>query len=435
MKSNPMDIARGRLLSPLTAGGAVRPAAATLAVATLAVALLAAGPAAAQSPVRAWGMGGAGGAAARGLESVIYNPANLAFGDGSSVGLAGAAVAVQNNALSLDRYNEITGAHLDGAAKAQLLADIPEDGLSLDADVRASALGFQFGSFALTAGAVGTGHGNLDKDYFDLVLHGNPVGQTVDFSNTWGEGSAMGTATASFGARLLSLGGASLGAGVNVRYLHGLYEMHVASAGGTLTTGMEQITADAHVTTMSAEGGRGYGLDVGLALRTSGGLAVGLTLENAQGSVEWDRNVEYREFRLDAADINLLNSDLDASISDADTTWAGSAYTTSLPRQARLGAAAKVGAFLLAADWVQGFEDRGLVSSEPRVAAGLEWQLGFLQPRLGAATGGVQGDSASAGLGLSLGFWRLDAAAVTRGGLKVGDTKGLGVAVASSLVF
>lgn len=425
MKSNPMDIARGRLPGALTATAA----------ALLAAALLAAAPAGAQSPVRAWGMGGTGGATARGLEAVTYNPANLAFSDGASVGLAGAAVAVQNNALSLDRYNEITGAHLDSAAKAQLLADIPEDGLSLDADARASALGFQFGSFALTAGAVGAGHGNLDKDYFDVVLHGNPVGQTVDFSNTWGEGSALGMATASFGAQVLALGGASLGAGVNVRYLHGIYEMHVASAGGTLTTGMEEITADAHVTTMSAEGGRGYGVDLGLALRTPGGLAVGLTLENVQGSVEWDRNVEYREFRLDAADVNLLNSDLDAAVSDADTAWTGAAYTTSLPRQARLGAAAKVGSFLLAADWVQGFEDRGLVSTAPRVAAGLEWQLGFLQPRLGAATGGVQGDSASAGLGLSLGFWRLDAAAVTRGGLKVGDTKGLGVAVASSLVF
>lgn len=428
MKSIPMDITRDQRLHATTLATAT-------ATAALLLALLAAAPAAAQSPVRAWGMGGAGGAVARGLEAVTYNPANLAFSDGSSIGLAGAAVAVQNNALSLDRYNEITGAHLDSAAKAQLLSDIPEAGLSLDADVRASALGFQFGSFALTAGAVGTGRGNLDKDYFDVVLYGNPVGQTVDFSNTWGEGSAMGAATASFGTRLATIGGASLGAGVNVRYLHGIYEMHVASAGGTLTTGMEEITADAHVTTKSAEGGRGYGVDFGLALRTPGGLAVGLTLENAQGSVQWDRNVEYHEFRLDAADVNLLNSDLDAAVTDADTTYSGGSYTTTLPRQARLGAAAKLGAFVLAADYVQGFEDRGLASTEPRVAAGLEWQLGFLQPRVGAATGGVLGDSASAGLGLQLGFWRLDAAAVTRGGMKVGDTKGLGVAVASTLVF
>lgn len=408
---------------------------ATLTLAAAALATVLAGPAHGQSPVRAWGMGGAGGAVAQGLEAVTYNPANLAFSTGSTIGMAGAAVSVENNSLSLDRYNEITGAHLDSAAKAELMSDIPESGFSLNADVRASALGFQFGSFALTAGAVGTGHGNLDKDYFDLVLYGNQVGQTVDFSNTWGEGSAVGAATVSFGTRLADVGPATLAAGVNVRYLQGLYEMHVASAGGTLTTGMTEITADAHVSTMSAEGGRGYGVDVGLALHTPAGVSVGLTLENAQSRVEWDRNVEVREYRLTASDINLLNSNLDAAVDDADTVYTAAPYTTELPRAARLGAAAKVGSFLLAADWVQGFTDRGLTSTDPRILAGVEWQLGFLQPRVGAATGGVPGNSASAGLGLHVGPWRLDAAAVTRGGFKVGDTKGLGVAVASSLVF
>ncbi len=428
MKTNLKTIAKARRRHPVLAW-------ATTALLIAILAALAATNAAAQSPVRAWGMGGAGGAVAHGLEAVTFNPANLAFSEHSSVGMASAAVAVQNNALSLDRYNEITGTHLDSAAKAQLLADIPENGLSLDADVRASALGFQFGNLALTAGAIGTGHGNLDKDYFDLVLYGNQMGKTVDFSNTWGDGSAMGAATVSYGAKLLSLGGAQLGAGVNVRYLYGLYEMHVADAGGTLTTGMTEIAGDAYVSTLSSEGGRGYGVDVGLALRTPGGLQLGLTLENAQGRMEWNRKVECREFRVTAADINLLNTNLDASVDDADTTYAGDPYTTELPRVARLGAAAKVGPFVVAADYLQGFEDRGLVSTDPRVAGGVEWQLGFLKPRFGAASGGVQGQSASAGLGLDLGPWHLDAAAVTRGGLKVGDTKGLGVAVASSLVF
>ena len=118
MKSIPMNLAHGHYRSlsvDLTA----------LTLATLTLVVLSATSAHAQSPVRAWGLGGAGGAVARGL-------------------------------------------------------------------------------------AIGTGYGNLDKDYFDVVLYGNPVGQTVDFSNTWGEGSAMGAATVSFGTKLLTLGGASL---------------------------------------------------------------------------------------------------------------------------------------------------------------------------------------------------------------------------------
>lgn len=443
MKSNPKHTARERrrpaarpLANPPRTKRALTAAMlAATALATLALLLALADSAQAQSPVRAWGMGGAGGASALGLEAVGYNPANLAFSHGTTIGLAGAAVSVQNNTLSLDRYNEITGQHLGTAEKDALLADIPESGFNLDADVQASALGVQSGPFAVTASAFGTGRGNLDKDYFDLVLYGNRVGETVDFSNTWGEGNALGSATVSYGARLLSLGTASLAAGVNLRYLYGLYEIHVTSADGTLTTGMTEIAGDAHVQTLSAEGGQGYGVDVGLALRTPGGLMVGLSLANAQSRVEWNRNVEVREFRVSAADINLLNSNLDSSTDDGDTTYVGDPYTTELPRTARLGAAAKLGSFVVAADWVQGFTDRGLASTDPRFQGGLEWQLGFVQPRVGAATGGAEGSAASAGLGLYVGPWHLDAAAVSHGGFRVGDTKGLDVAFASSLKF
>ncbi|MFT5234412.1 MAG: hypothetical protein ACI9UQ_002458, partial [Candidatus Krumholzibacteriia bacterium] len=152
--------------------------------------LFSTGTAQAQGIVRAWGMGGAGTATSRGLEAVAYNPANLAFSHGTSIGLAAVAVDVHNNAFSLDRYNDITGKYLDSSDKAQVLNDIPDDGLKLDADLNASALGFQTGSFAFSFNGIGAGQGNLDKDYFDLVLNGNQLDQSVDFSNTWGDGYA-----------------------------------------------------------------------------------------------------------------------------------------------------------------------------------------------------------------------------------------------------
>jgi len=203
--------------------------------------LLSAPPAAAQGIVRAWGMGGAGTAASRGLEAVLYNPANLAFSPGTTVGLAAAAADVHNNALSLDRYNEVTGQYLDSANKALLLSEIPESGMKLDADVSASALGFQTGNFAVSFSGFGAGQGNLDKDYFDLVLNGNQLGQTVDFSNTWGEGYAVGSAAVSYGRIVRDGLDSQLSVGFNARFLHGLYEVHVAEAYGTLSTSMTDI--------------------------------------------------------------------------------------------------------------------------------------------------------------------------------------------------
>jgi len=415
----------------------VRRLSVTLAVVALSLLLmLLAGPARAQGVVRAWGMGGASTAASRGLEAVIYNPANLAFSEGTTVGLAAAAADIHNNALSLDRYNEITGQYLDSAAKAQLLSDIPDSGLKLDADVSASALGYQSGSFAISFSGFGVGQGNLDKDYFDLVLNGNQLGQTIDFSNTWGEGYAVGSAALSYGRVILEGVGTRLSVGLNARYLQGLYEMHVSEAYGTLSTSMTEINGEAYVATESSRGGQGYGLDLGVALQTSGGWTFGLAVDNVMGTINWDKNVERQEMHVTAADINLLSGDLNAAVTNADTTFATEGYSTTLPRQARLGASRQFGSFVLAADYVQGFVDRSLTSTKPLLNGGVEWRLSsHFQPRLGLSSGGERGNSATAGVGLKVGPWRLDAAAVARSGMSVGGSKGVGLALGSMLQF
>lgn len=390
----------------------------------------------AQGSVRAWGMGGTGVATARGLDAVSYNPANLAFSDGFSIGLAAAAIDVHNNAISLDRYNEITGSYLDTADKEQLLGDIPDSGFKLDGNVEASVFGLQTGSFALTFNALGAGSGNLDKDYFDLVLFGNELGESVDFSNTEGEGYALGSAALSYGGVLRTGEQSRLSYGLSAKYLYGVYEMHVENAYGNMQTTMDEISGQAYVSTISSEGGQGYGLDLGFALQAPKGWTLGLSMENLYTNMTWDKNVQYNEYRVDAAGINALNDDLDNAVVSTDTTYTGASYSTTLPRELRFGAANRFGAFDVAFDYVQGFENRGISSTTPRFHIGTEWWLtGMIQPRFGLSVGGVAGTGASAGLGLKLGFWRIDMAAVSRGGLDPNQTKGVAFAMGTSLEF
>lgn len=393
-------------------------------------------PVQAQGIVRAWGMGGVGTATSRGLEAVSYNPANLAFSQGTTIGLAAIAIDVHNNAISLDRYNAITGQYLDSNDKAQLLNDIPESGLKLDADLNASALGFHMGHFAFSVSGLGAGQGNLDKDYFDLVLNGNQLGESVDFSNTWGDGYAVGTATVSYGRLIRDTGDSQLSLGVNARYLHGVYEIHVDEAYGVLSTSLTEISGEAFVATQSSQGGQGFGLDLGLAYHTAGGWAFGLAFDNVLGQINWTEGLERQEMRVTANDVNLLNGDLDKAVADADTTFAGQSYTTHLPQRARLGAARKFGDFVIAADYIQGFADRGVTSTQPLLSTGVEWQLAsFFTPRVGLSSGGERGNSASVGLGLKFGPWHIDAAAIARSGLTPGASKGVGVALGSVLQF
>jgi len=390
----------------------------------------------AQGAVRSWGMGGTGVANTRGLEAVDFNPANLAFSKGFSLGLAAAAVDVHNNAISLDRYNEITGAHLSTADKEQLLGDIPADGFKLDADMRASALGLQVGSFAVTFGAAGAGSGNLDKDYFDLVLFGNQLGETVDFSSTSGEGYAVGQAAFSYGGVLHTGETTRFSYGLSAKYLQGIYEMHVEDAYGSMSTSMEEIGGEAFVSTLSSEGGSGWGMDLGFALQTSGGWSVGASVENLYSTMQWDTNVEANEFRVTAGDINALNDDMEGSIVDSDTTFAAGSYSSSLPAKLRMGASNRFGPLMVALDYTQGFENRGITSTTPSFHLGGElWSGSMFQPRFGLSTGGVSGTGASAGLGLRLGFWKIDLAVLSRGELNPNKTKGLAFAAGSSLEF
>jgi len=416
--------------SPLAVGRITTAAATLLLVA-------ASPPAQAQGSVRAWGMGGANTASARGLEAVEYNPANLAFSPGTTIGLLGAAAEVGNNTISLARYNEITGATLSLSDKQQLLEDIPPDGLRLDADLRASALGFHRGPFALSFQAQAGGRGNLDRDVVDLLLFGNELGESVDFSDTHGDGYALGSLTVSFGAPLVTTPLGRLSAGVNLRLLRGFFEMHVEEAHGVVTTAFDGISGQADLSTVTAEGGSGYGVDFGLALQTQGGWTLGLAVDNISSLMTWDDNAERHEYSVVGESITVNGEDFDAAFTEVHSTTSLVSYSTTLPSTLRLGASNRIGAMLLAADWVQGFERRGSATTTPRLNAGLEWAAsGIVQPRFGLSLGGTVGVAVAGGCGLRVGFWRLDIAATSRGGLMPGSpTRGVGVAVGSSLEF
>jgi hypothetical protein len=412
----------------------ITPAAALLALLT--AVLLVPSAADAQSIARSWAMGGAGAACSRGMAAVESNPANLAFSRGFTLNLAGAAVDLHNNSFSLARYNEVSGATLSDADKQRLLADIPAAGFALDADVQATAVGLQIGHFALSSRAFAAGRGNLDRDFFDLVLFGNDVGETVSFDDTWGEGLAVGAATLSFGQPVASGAFGRLAVGLNASYLRGLYEVHVENASGQVTTAFDEISGDASASAITSDGGSGYALDLGLALQAPGGWSFGLSMDNLTSRLTWDGSPERHVFSVTAADINASQDDLDTAVVDSDTSYAVASYNTTLPARLRAGAAHDTGRLLLAADVVQGMRDGAGASTTPRASFGLEWRpFGWLAPRAGFSLGGAAGSSISGGLGLKLLVLRLDLAVMSRGGLNPNNTRGLGFAVGAQLAM
>ncbi len=394
-------------------------------------------PVLAQGQVRAMGLSGAYTGAARGLDAVDWNPANLALdGDrGLSVGLASVSLDLNNNAFSLARYNEITGAVLTSADKDKILRDIPNEGFILDANMHASVLGFSMGSFALTFQGLAGGSGVLDKDFFDLILMGNEIGQSFSFENTDGEAYAVGAATLSYATPVITRRSYRLSAGINARYLYGLYDFTVENASGSIVADMDGVSGEANASVLTSQGGSGYAIDMGLALQLPRGWTMGLAVSNAMSNLNWDTDVERRIWSAYGDSVTASTDDIDARITESDTTYAAAAYSRSLPTMVRIGASNRFGPLLLGVDFSRGIEKRAGVSDKLAMDLGMEWRLtSWLLPRLGLGFGGEVRRGA-AGLGLGIGPVRWDLAVANRGKIIPNDTKGLAFASGLSLDF
>ena len=108
------------------------------------------------SSARSAAMGGAYTALAKGVDAVKFNPANLGLSDYRTFGIeiASLGASITNNSFTLSDYNRYTGATLSTSDKQELLGKIPKEGLSVDADVRASALSVALGNMSLSVSGV-----------------------------------------------------------------------------------------------------------------------------------------------------------------------------------------------------------------------------------------------------------------------------------------
>ncbi len=402
----------------------------------LAVSLLGTGSVEASS-ARRMAMGGAGSAAASGPTAALSNPALLALRDRrtSGVELIGFDARLANNAFSLNDYNTYTGATLNDADKEYLLGRIPQEGLDVTAEVRASALSFGFGSAALTFSGHAGADVTLSRDLFELFLYGNAFGDTISLSGTHVEGISYAAAGFSTAFPLYYHGNRELTVGITASYLRGIAVEEIISLNGMATTDTFGFAGAGSVALRTATGGSGWAVSVGGAYKLNQSHALSLTVENFLGGISWSGDpTEYGyEFAFDtltadnAEDDQIVSNDYDSSIAS---------FSTALPRTMVLGLADVDGVFRWAVDWRQGLNGRFSAVTQPQVGAGVEWRgLGILPLRVGYSLGGRQGSRFTYGLGLHLLGFYLDVAAASGASFDGYESKGTTVAIASGLQF
>jgi Family of unknown function (DUF5723) len=387
------------------------------------------GQASAQADVTAMGLGGAWTSMSRGMDSVDWNPANLAISKPNTVFFGANLVAgFQNNAFSIDHYNQYTGALITQDDKDFLLGEIPDEGLVLDTYTHFSAFGLAIGPFALTVQGMGGAQGTIDKDLFDLAFNGNILDREYNLDNTAASGYALAATTLTYALPIYTTFGYQLSGGLNYRFLKGFYDFTVEDVSGGMVTRIEGFELDAEATAVTAEGGGGHAIDFGLALQAPRGWTFGFALSNLSSNITWDDNPERHSFYIYGDSLSAETEDFDERVTDADTTVSIGSYETSLPRILRLGASNTWRDFHYAVDLVKGFDNRPGVSDNTALNLGTEWQVtGWFRPRLGLGFGGLYGRHASIGMGINAGPMHLNWALANRGRIFPGDAKGLAV--------
>lgn len=394
------------------------------------------------SNARSLSMARAFTAVARGVDAVIWNPANLAMPGRPPVSfmLAGAGFQIGNMTFSKSTYDKYNGKYLTNADVSDILAEVPEDGFKLVADSDIRAIGFSIGPFAITTNAVAVSDLSLSKDYMRILLEGIQTDKSYNIGNNSGEAIGYSSVTASFAVPVSFPFFRRIYLGANVSYLIGLGYAEVMESYGNLYHSGWEVSGDGHFKTRYAQGGAGFAFDLGLAT-IKNGWHFGLMLRNAASNVKWTSKPE--EFEAQFYTVNGLNMDnssdedsLDAYLQTEDSKREIAAFSTSLPAEIRIGAAKKWRSFLLAMDYHQGFSHRPGISKKPYLAMSTEWQgIGFFPMRLGLGFGGDYGSALATGFGFKLGFFRLDYGISFNGALTPGKANALGMGLSTYFSF
>ena len=395
------------------------------------------GAASVYSSARSAAMGGAFTGLAKGINAAKYNPANLGLDGYRQYGLefVGFGASVTNNSFSLADYNNYTGATLSTADKQDIMNKIPTEGLSVDADIKASAFSLGMGSFVLSFGGVGAADVNLNRDIVDLMLNGLAYADTLDVTGSYSDALSYATAGISFGTAIYSSGTRQLAIGFTGNYIRGIAIEEVVSLRGLAAAYESGFQGEGEAVMRTATGGTGYGVDVGAALKLNKSYTAGVRIENVVSRIKWNHEPEERGyvFQFDSATVDDFNKDI---VTSDDYSIDIPAFTTTLPAVMNVGFAHTSGKLLWAVDWTQGFRAAPGTSTKPRVAVGAEYRLlGLLPLRAGYGIGGDRATAFSFGSGLNLLGFYLDAAVVTGSTMSVYSAKGANVALSTGIVF
>ncbi|MFZ5519235.1 MAG: DUF5723 family protein [Candidatus Zhuqueibacterota bacterium] len=390
---------------------------------------------------RSVGMAGAYIGMARGFESPLWNPANLVLTKKNrySVNVFHMGVGVLNNSFSKSQYDLYNGAQLTPGDIDDILHSIPADGLRLGINTESQVLSFASGHMAFSIEGLFCTDLQLDKNFVEILFRGNEMDKMYTFGNSDGQGFAVLSYNLSGALPLHISRVKKFAVGATIKYLQGFGFMNVKDAKGYMTTTIDGMEANGLITTEYAGSGKGIGFDIGVASEINHTWTASLAFKNIISNIQWhqDATENFYSFNMDPVTLEIVeDTDTDSIFKTVEAESLKSTTSSTLPAEMRLGVVYHYKNLAVAADYIQGLNNRPGTSLVPQMALGLLYTpLSWLPLRTGFAVGGKEGFISACGFGLKLGAFALDFGVSNNGGFFLSNQHGLNLALGIGFWF
>jgi len=324
-----------------------------------------------------------------GSDALYWNPALLSEGHRSfDIPITTLDFSVNNNALSLHTYNDVSGQYIDDALKKEILSSF-QGHLSFETDVHSTILGTSFGHSGLGIGLNAVGSARLSKRYLNLLLYGNNGDEVINFTKKHTGGEGLAYADITFGSGNYEItkhipsyadkGLPPVKFGFALSLLTGIKDFQVTDFNGRFSTGDDGIDLVQDITMREGTVGFGYKGLIGFTSTPMKNLEVGLTIDNIAGKINWSNKNKNHEIHMEADSIYIadLNEDL---VDQTDTTYTTGDYTTEMPAEFNISSLYHLGKASFSLDWKQGFKESVVTTKQPRISLGAEYILGKIIP-------------------------------------------------------
>ena len=387
------------------------------------------------------GVDGSFGPAMMGPAGAAYNPALPSLVPVRRVELVGCDLQVGNGSLPLRQYGQLNGAHWDQADKDRILATLDTGRLDIaaGAELRAAGISWDNGSFVIRTRA----HGALSipKQALELLLNGNTVGEAFTLDGTSGEGILFTEYRLSLGLPLHQIAGQDQGplegwhAGCAAKILRGWRYARILEAAGGLTTTSQALYGDGSIRSLAAQGGTGFGADVGVAGPLRGSWMASLVVTDLLGWLDFAGDAQER---IDSFAVSglCIGEGAGQIVATETVKIPVAAFRVYLPVGLSLGAARRGESSLTSLRMDLSGEDRLGAARTARVAIGHARRLaGCLAARGTASLGGADGASLGGEMGWRVGAAQVDLGLRSWGSLNPWASRGIGLVATLNLTL